>query len=297
MSGIEEKKVEEIMLVPSDLEGLQKLQELGLVQQTTQTNDDDDCSSSCCWDKERVHLDEQGRVSFLNLGGKRLHRGIVGAKSIFEKFAALNTLNLGGTDLPPKDTVEMLNALTSLESLYLGGNGLGDAGATILAAWLVSEKAPDSLAKIDLRYNDITGVGTAALCEALQTRTPNNVIYLHLEGNQVDDTGCQALANLLKSDNCRLEQLFLGANHIGADGAIELACALQSNNTLSKLYLEGNNIGLEGADAFSKALEEMNGSSALKNLFSDNNGIGKEGAKRLAKALNSATAIPDGLED
>ena len=292
--SFEEKKVEERLVAATDLQGLQLLQqEAGLLLTTIQNNEAAEEQRCCCssWDSERVHFDAQGRVSLLNLGGKRLHRGLANAAGIFAQFSALTALNLGGTDLPAKDMKQILNIVApSLESLYVGGNGLGDGGATLIGSCL-SEHQPPHLLKVDLRYNDITGTGMSALCDGL--KDCNSVIYLHMEGNQIGDAGCAALAKLLKTEQCRLEQVFLGANGIEAKGATALATAVETMPCLQKIYLEGNNIGLVGATAFAEALEQKNGEAKLKHLFVDNNNIGKDGSKRLARALNSASAIPD----
>jgi len=367
---------DELLVAEPDLSGLRRLQELGLLTptgdgtlasswtrrsttppSTTAAGDDGDersssntstnsnsssSSSSSTEDDDRVRIDNaQGRVTYLNLGGKRLHRGLDAKVLTF--FPALTTLNLGGTDLPAQNTVDILtnrsnsddannNPTTVLEHVYLGGNGLGDEGAQLLAgAWQKSPSGcclPQSLRTLDLRYNDISGVGMAALCRAfLQASAaedgassccaPNKLTAWHMEGNCIGDDGCRALAEwmmVLSRDrdrcSCCLEQLFLGANRIGPEGAKHLARALQANNNnsacssnskLTKLYLEGNHIGEEGAAALARALEHNAKSNngdylgVLKNLYVDNNNIGKEGSQRLARALNSATAIPDGI--
>lgn len=337
-----EEKVEELLVAEPDLTGLRRLQELGLLTPSTTAARDGTLASS--WTTttaattdgtteatteastdDRVHLDAQGRVTYLNLGGKRLHRGL--DASLFQNhFSTLRTLNLGGTDLPAQNTVDILNTRTvgrTLESLHLGGNGLGDEGIELLAAsWrsLNYSSSLPQLRKLDLRYNDISGAGMTALCRALQQDGGGacpNLRFLHMERNAIGDDGCRALAEWMlwqpptarsndddrdssSSSACRLEQVFLGANSIGPAGAAHLAQALQSNSSkLTKLYLEGNRIGEEGAAALSRALENANhgdsATAALKNLYVDNNNIGKEGSRRLAKALNSATAIPDGI--
>jgi hypothetical protein len=240
-------------------------------------------------------------VARIDLGGKRLYKGFPAGGSpqiIFKQFAHLATLNVAGTDLPLKDTMAILELVApTIHALYLGGNGLGVAGAKALGQWLPSAS---QLIKLDLRYNDIGCEGMEALCAGLEQ---SKVQYLYAEGNQIGDQGAIALSQLLKTDenngnsSSRLREIFLGANQIQSQGAAEVASSLHSNKTVTKIYLEGNNIGLQGANAFSTVLEELDGNTALKNLFVDNNNIGKEGSMRLASALNSATAMGDGLGD
>jgi Ran GTPase-activating protein (RanGAP) involved in mRNA processing and transport len=170
----------------------------------------------------------------------------------------------------------------------LGGNGLRDDGLqSVVSSNFLSNAS--HLIKLDLRYNDITAKGMTTLCEALQT---TSIELLYLEGNQIQDEGVQALADLLVQKT-KIRELYLGANQISSNGAKALAQSLYQNKLVSKVYLEGNNIGLEGANAFSTVLEDLKGDTALKNLYVDNNNIGKDGSKRLANALNSSTVIDD----
>lgn len=256
-----------------------------------------------------------GSVALLNLGGKRLRQGLPCCSVLVDalaQFPTLRTLNLAGTDLSVSDTARALSAIvfaksnspcSSLEDLFLGGNGFGDEGAAMIARWLTGpedeaqqdSRRPANLRRLDLRYNEISGAGMEALCASLSS---TKVRHWHMEGNCVGDTGCAALSRLLQHDASCLEEVFLGANGIGPQGAAHVAAALPKNTRLSKLYLEGNHIGLQGATALSEALEgvkENDDSRRLKHLFVDNNNIGKEGSQRLARALNSGTAIPDGV--
>jgi hypothetical protein len=270
---------------------LSKFKEHGYIVPATVDNvDDAELGKTCAaWPEAQVAFDDEGYVTMINLGSKRLHRGIKCIDAF--GFERLTTLSLGGTDLPAKDTVLVLQQVqTSITSVYLGGNGLGVDGAKQIGEWL---SAAPRLKTLDVRYNDIAGPGMEALCISL-VNTP--VVYLYVEGNQIGDQGAIALAALLKQvDACQIEEVFLGANQIESAGTIALASCLESNKLVSKIYLEGNAMGLEGANAFSEALETLKGDTGLKHLFADNNQIGKEGSKRLAKALNSSTAIGAGL--
>lgn len=275
---------EEIRVNPPCLEGLLSLKEAGL---TATSHEVDNVSSA--WNADQIVFDEAGRVISLNLGNKRLRKGM----PVKFNFASLTTINLGGTDLPIEDTIHILTGVAStIEQVYLGGNMLNNQGATQIGMWL-STRRPQNLVHLDLRFNEIGPEGTHGLCQGLEINP--TVIRLYLEGNKLGDAGAAIVANLLRVASCPLVHLFLGANQIGPDGATHLASALSTNKTLTKLYLEGNTIGEDGADAFANVLIHCDGDTGLKHLFCDNNDIGKEGSQRLAKALNSATAIGDSL--
>jgi Ran GTPase-activating protein (RanGAP) involved in mRNA processing and transport len=270
------------------LSGLQTFKDHGLLKLSEEATDDTLRSS---WPPSCIHFDADGYVTLLDLGGKRLYKGFPTSTDIFEKFTRLATLNLAGTDLPLKDIMSILTILNDqLECLHVGGNGLRHEGGETIGTWLPSAT---KLVKLDVRYNDMGGDGITSLCRGLKDHP--TLLHLYAEGNQMDDAGALAIANLLQESSSSIRELFLGANQIQSQGAKDLAASLRSNNILSKLYLEGNNIGLVGADHFSEVLEELNGDTSLKNLFVDNNNIGKEGSERLAKALNSATAIGGSL--
>ncbi len=252
--------------------------------------------------QQHVRFDDEGYVTLLDFGGKRLYKGFpCSIPATFGSFDRLTTLNLAGTDLPLQSILDILVAISTpihhqhFECLYLGGNGLGDEGIKAIVA---SQCLPRRLRKLDLRYNDIQGEGMTALCQAL----PSSTKYLYMEGNQIGNDGIVALAELLEKcaaasdyENVGLQEVYLGANQLQSQAAQVLSQTLYRNKRLSKLYLEGNNIGFEGANAFATVLEELQGETALKNLFVDNNNIGKEGSKRLAKALNSSTSIGDAI--
>jgi Ran GTPase-activating protein (RanGAP) involved in mRNA processing and transport len=270
--------------------GLKTLQDAGLIQTSEESNDIRLCSS---WSK-CLQFDADGNVTLIDLGGKRLYKGFPCSPEVFAQFSRVVTLNLAGTDVPLKDIMAILEQVSPrIETLYVGGNGLGVDGAKALGSWLPSAS---KLVTLDLRYNDIGGNGMEALCVGLKD---TDVQYLYLEGNQLGDHGATALSKLLKDENgaTALREVFLGANQVQSKGAIEVASSLKHNKVVSKIYLEGNNIGLQGAEAFSNILEELDGNTALKNLFVDNNNIGKEGSQRLANALNSETAIGGSLFD
>jgi hypothetical protein len=88
--------------------------------------------------------------------------------------------------------------------------------------------------------------------------------------------------------NQNLKSLDLVSNHIGDDGALELAVALRQNNTLELLDLGWNQIGSHGASALSDALV-ANG--ALKDLNLLCNSIGDDGATSIAEMLTRNDSI------
>jgi len=252
---------------------------------------------------------------------------------------SLRVLNLGGTDIPIPTLCDSILSVpsfqTNLMRLHFGGNGLGDAGMSLLASNIGKGKFKN-LRTLDLRYNDIGHMGCLVLvndvllgidsqrlgengCSAENETTISPPTFSHasttpiqklyLEGNAIGDEGANYLGKALKDSNISLTDLYLGANGIGPDGAVGLATGVRFNRTLRQLYLEGNHIGPSGANAFSNVLEELNTlgidneeeneqqqqQRVLETLYVDNNGIGKDSTKRLCAALQSSSAITDGF--
>ena len=254
----------------SCLEVLRYLKDCGLLDYSNDaTNDHDDrdrfvaawCSSSgnSNGTDNKVQFDDDGFVTSLDLGGKRLHRGFplpgqtlqkvpVPADTSrevlppFDKLQHLKILNLAGTDLPLNDTMKVLEMVQStIEVLYLGGNGLGVAGGKAIASWLsgLPSGGPAHLFKLDMRYNDLGEEGMKALClDGLMKMTAKekvgdccSVRQLYLEGNGIGDSGMEALATLLThqgniseeadvDEPYGIREVYLGANKISHIGAV-----------------------------------------------------------------------------
>ena len=108
---------------------------------------------------------------------------------------------------------------SSVLSIDLGGNLIGDAGAEALACVLMR---PDcSVQTLDLKANRIGDTGAVAIAEALR-RPDCSVQTLDLENNQIGAAGAAALAETLKT-NRSVRTLDLSSNLIGAACAAALA--------------------------------------------------------------------------
>lgn len=262
--------------------------------QTAQTWPNDDTTTDH-W-SSMAAFDDNGVVTGLDLGGMRLKS--LNPALLSDLSASLITLNLANTDLPlTEEARSAICQLGKLEVLCLGGNGIND---TNIDSVVEISKCSKSMAKLDLRYNDLGPKSIQTLCQAVADGQCEMLSCIHLEGNKVGDDGCQYLAEVLSRSN--LSELYLGDNSIGPAGAAHFSTALAKDDTkLEKLFLEGNQIKAAGAEALAVALEGLwakrkgDAGITLKHLYCDNNGVGKEGMKRLALALRSPTAVGDSL--
>jgi hypothetical protein len=96
------------------------------------------------------------------------------------------------------------------------------------------------------------------------------------------------MTNMIVSQHQNLKSLVLRNNHIGHDGALELAVALRQNNTLELHDLDSNGIYSDGATALADALVA---NDAVKDLSLRYNDIGDDGATSIAEMLTRNESI------
>jgi Ran GTPase-activating protein (RanGAP) involved in mRNA processing and transport len=120
--------------------------------------------------------------------------------------------------------------------------------------------------ELTLCHNDIDDECVDALLGGLLTNASLSI--LNLRHNRIVSGGCQSLAALLVNPNSNLEELHLGFNNIGDEGACIFANALSTNRKLKTLSLGNNNeISAEGWPCFSKVLCDT---SSINNAFHSN---------------------------
>ena len=177
---------------------------------------------------------------------------------------------------------ECLKYNSTLTSLDLTGNEIGDDGAAVLGECLQSNT---SLKKLSLDYNGIGADGAAALGECLKYNTSLKKLYLNY--SRIDDDSAAVLGECLKH-NTSLTRFDLNNNEIGGDGAVALGGCLKYNTSLTKLYLHDNNIGDDGAAGLGECLKY---NTSLTSLDFSNNGIGNDGAAALGECLKYNTSL------
>ena len=139
---------------------------------------------------------------------------------------------------------ECLRVNTTLISLNLRYNDIGDAGATQLAECLRFNKTRSSLLLLD---NKIGDAGAAQLAGCLRTTT--TLTNLVLSRNRIGNAGAIQLAESLRL-NATLKSLNLAVNNIADAGATQLVNSLRVNTTLTSLDMRLNRLNLARAQAF-----------------------------------------------
>ncbi|CAK0799306.1 unnamed protein product [Prorocentrum cordatum] len=169
-----------------------------------------------------------GAVAGRNSIGDEGARALAGA---LPSLPGLQELRLGGNRGrdPVPGSIRLRFAAIRFQELRLGNNRIGDEGARALAGALPS-------------------------LPGLQE--------LRLGGNRGRDPVPGSIR--LRFAAIRFQELWLGSNSIGDEGARALAGALPSLPSLQKLRLRGNYIGDEGARALAGALPSLPGLQELR---------------------------------
>eukprot|EP00567_Pseudictyota_dubia_P004861 CAMPEP_0197451288 /NCGR_PEP_ID=MMETSP1175-20131217/28337_1 /TAXON_ID=1003142 /ORGANISM="Triceratium dubium, Strain CCMP147" /LENGTH=343 /DNA_ID=CAMNT_0042983945 /DNA_START=25 /DNA_END=1056 /DNA_ORIENTATION=+ len=255
---------------------------------------------------EAENKEESRSLKGLNVGGLmvRIVDCVPFFLSLQEYDISLQMINFGGTDISTTNLLQGMKkiqmssqTISTLEELYLGGCGIASRKGVQDLLEVLQLPLCSRIKKLDLRYNDMSGLDIKTL-EPVLLSEESKIEILHLEGNMLRCDGAKSIASMLAKTKS-LKEIYLGANGIGVEGATFLAEGLKNNASLEKLYLEGNSIGSEGADAFRVVLLDQTERKCkfLKHLYVDNNGMGKDAAMKLGRALNSENLIPGSLFD
>eukprot|EP00854_Cymbomonas_tetramitiformis_P007754 gene7754-9218_t len=191
-------------------------------------------------------------------------------------IAGMVALDLSECRLQPSDALLLAADLrtsafaTSLTSLDLSGNAIGDEGAQALAAVFFPDeqnKFNATLRTLHLAGNGVGSEGLMALATACCPRVPgarsmplstlglsrNNLSY---NGHTVDPEGIAMLSTALLQDGCCLTRLDLGENCICAPGAEDLVQLVAQSPSLRELNLLGCSLQQPGAEAIALAFEK-----------------------------------------
>ncbi|KAL9183726.1 hypothetical protein ACHAXT_004582 [Thalassiosira profunda] len=154
---------------------------------------------------------------------------------------SLKTVSLTNCEINGEQFADIAVALSmhpNLENLELYGNNIGRNGCKALATLL--QFSATKLRFLDLDNNGLDDVAVEALVPALANC--EKLVSLDLANNaSITDTGWRALAGLLESPNCCLNDLSMRGVHIGDEGVMALVSGLARNQSLQILSF-GNTV-------------------------------------------------------
>jgi Ran GTPase-activating protein (RanGAP) involved in mRNA processing and transport len=156
----------------------------------------------------------------------------------------------------------ILEKSTTLTELDIHENSLGSKGAGALLTALAKNPKP-ALHTLHMAQNEIWDLDDGTFL-----RKNRSLKIFNLDGNYLHDEGVDTLA-LAIADNPRskIEQLFLGWNGVGDDGAIALGRMIEKNRTLQVLGLTENEITNVGARALLSSLPENYTVKEIQGLY------------------------------
>uniref|UniRef100_A0A3Q3LIM2 Uncharacterized protein n=1 Tax=Mastacembelus armatus TaxID=205130 RepID=A0A3Q3LIM2_9TELE len=207
-----------------------------------------------------------------------------------------------------------LQCNSSLLSLRLSGNKIGNRGAMHLASML---QVNNTLQELELADCDLATQSVIALAIVLKSNKTlcsvdisrpllfshqeewavhfsemlavnSRLVELHIGKMEMTDTGMERLSEGLRL-NHSLRYLDLRCNRVTRDGVRHLAQVLKQNPTLEIIDLSSNRIEDEGAMYLSEAITWPG--CGLRELSVNSNNIRTEGLLSLAQARKGATTL------
>ncbi len=167
----------------------------------------------------------------------------------------------------------------TLRSLWMGKNGIGEAGALELAKGLAGSYA---ILKIHVNANPFGPCGTAALLDALATVSTEPMDKIDFSECRAGDHGAEAVGRLIMRRGCRFVSLC--NNSIKVRGAKAIADSIGSSAAIiSQLQMFGNKLGDEGVTYLMNQIARKNGS--VRSLVVDLCDIGVKGAMAIKQAM------------
>ena len=116
--------------------------------------------------------------------------------------------------------------------------------------------------QIDLSFNDIGAEGAKPLADAL--RVTASLTKILVSWNSLGDEGTIILCDGLRASTIsKVEELDLGGNGIGPEGAKAVAAMAAAMGSLTRLDVRWNNMDVEGKAALRKAIEGRSGFELL----------------------------------
>lgn len=194
--------------------------------------------------------------------------------------------NLNCWTISEQNMLQLSKSLTpniTLKKLILSGNSIGDLGTRSLVSYLKENK---TLTDLDISDNGIGEIGLMSIADSLTVNRTLKTLVLGGNSNFFTQQALSKLVDSLKSNKV-VESISFAHGNFGGDCDTQIA-NLINNNTLKKIDLSHCSLGIEGAIEIAKALEC---NQSLECLSMAHNKIGDQGAIAIAKALTKNNSL------
>ena len=167
----------------------------------------------------------------------------------------------------------------SVTKILVGINVLRDEGATAICNALQESKVT-RVQELDLSENDIGPDGAKAV--AAMAAVVGSLTKILVNNNFLGGKGTIMLCDALRESKVsKVQELHLGSNGIGRDGAKAIAALCAARSAVTKMLVPDNRLRDEGTTILCDALREST-VSKVQELDLINNQIGPNGAKAIA---------------
>ncbi|KAK1946123.1 Leucine-rich repeat-containing protein 34 [Phytophthora citrophthora] len=145
---------------------------------------------------------------------------------------------------------------------------------------------PCQIAELNLQGNRLGSESCRLLCTALDTAgSASPLRRLNLNGNPLGSPGGHAIAALLGSSTCPLQELDVGNTDLDVSNLIAIAQSLRVNRSLEALNLDNPNIKTKEEEAIQYIGKMLQVNRVLKNLSLAKHQMTDSGAQVLAERL------------
>ena len=198
-------------------------------------------------------------LQYVNLNGNKIQTdGAMNITELLFSHKKLLELNLGNNDITHDGIIGILSVLNvsnyTLEVLNIDNPDYNTIWQSTAIHFGKMFQNNLGIQKLSMKKHKMRCQGMFTMMEYLLEN--NTLRVLDLTANEIRFQGCESIAKYLKSENCTLESLHLGANEWGNYGAKAIAQALPINKSLIHLDMSHNQIEDFGLMQLAQALAE-----------------------------------------
>ncbi|CAK8693910.1 unnamed protein product [Clavelina lepadiformis] len=205
--------------------------------------------------------------------------GDVGVKSLSEAIEHLpqpiDEIHLSENKFGDDGALSLSKCLHNIRRLNVRSCGIGDVGVKSLSEAI--EHLPQPIDEINLSGNKFGDDGALSLSKCL-----HNIKRLHVGWCGIGVVGVKSLSVAIEHLPQPIDEINLGVNKFGDDGALSLSKCLHN---IRRLHVGTCNIGDVGVKSLSEAIEHL--PQPIDVIHLNRNKFGDDGALSLSKCLHN----------